>query len=455
MLSLSVTTSAGAQPVRQTGSTAAAGVPAAPAAAQPRTVTLITGDKVTVTPAGDAGTMTVSGPHGEPVAAHTDKVGKDLYVYPESAAPYVSAGLLDKELFNVTGLVADGYDDARVNHLPLIVTYTHDATARAQAAPRGANRVRTLSSINGAALTEDHDKAAEFWSAVTAKVSASAVSRSSALLASPAPRPTLAAVSPRSGWRQGQGHARRFDRPDRCARGVARGQHRQGRGRRRTRHRRRRRTPRSGGPGRGGDQLRTGPAPRWRRRSSGPGDRRYGRRGPPRARHPCGLHHRRDRRGLRWQGEGRRPRRPAARRQGPQRLRRRTGFLDPGRYGVGRPGRPRQGHQHEPRRKPVRRVRPAQPGRQPTQRRDRRVVHHRRRQLGSGLEDGRRARRRGCALTVGAVDGDDRLADFSSRGPRWSDSAVKPEITAPGVDILAARSRYAGGTGDYTTMSGT
>ncbi len=53
------------------------------------------------------------------------------------------------------------------------------------------------------------------------------------------------------------------------------------------------------------------------------------------------------------------------------------------------------------------------------------------------------------------MDGDDRLADFSSRGPRWSDSAVKPEITAPGVDILAARSRYAGGTGDYTTMSGT
>lgn len=43
------------------------------------------------------------------------------------------------------------------------------------------------------------------------------------------------------------------------------------------------------------------------------------------------------------------------------------------------------------------------------------------------------------ALTVGAVDGKDRLADFSSRGPRPGDQAVKPELTAPGVDIIAAR----------------
>ncbi|GAA3770739.1 hypothetical protein GCM10022206_06720 [Streptomyces chiangmaiensis] len=196
MLSLSVTTSADAQAARQVESSASAGAsgPAAAAAQQsrPRTVTLITGDKVVVTPAGGAGTVTVRGPHGEPIAAHTDKVGKDLYVYPDSAAPYVSAGLLDKELFNVTGLVADGYDDARVSHLPLIVTYTRGATARTQAAPRGATRVRTLSSINGAALTEEHGKAAEFWSAITSKVSASAVARSNTLLASPAPKPTLA-----------------------------------------------------------------------------------------------------------------------------------------------------------------------------------------------------------------------------------------------------------------------
>ncbi len=43
-----------------------------------------------------------------------------------------------------------------------------------------------------------------------------------------------------------------------------------------------------------------------------------------------------------------------------------------------------------------------------------------------------------AALTVGAVDGNDKLADFSSTGPRVGDSAIKPDVTAPGVDITAA-----------------
>ncbi|MFD0417202.1 S8 family serine peptidase [Streptomyces sp. NPDC127108] len=43
-----------------------------------------------------------------------------------------------------------------------------------------------------------------------------------------------------------------------------------------------------------------------------------------------------------------------------------------------------------------------------------------------------------AALTVGAVDGRDKLADFSSQGPRVGDGAVKPDVTAPGVGITAA-----------------
>jgi subtilisin family serine protease len=43
------------------------------------------------------------------------------------------------------------------------------------------------------------------------------------------------------------------------------------------------------------------------------------------------------------------------------------------------------------------------------------------------------------ALAVGAVDGRDALAFFSSRGPRLGDFAMKPEITAPGVNIVGAR----------------
>lgn len=63
------------------------------------------------------------------------------------------------------------------------------------------------------------------------------------------------------------------------------------------------------------------------------------------------------------------------------------------------------------------------------------------------------------ALTVGAVDKSDALADFSSRGPRLGDMAMKPEITAPGVDIVAARA--AGTTmgtpvdANYTSANGT
>jgi subtilisin family serine protease len=64
-----------------------------------------------------------------------------------------------------------------------------------------------------------------------------------------------------------------------------------------------------------------------------------------------------------------------------------------------------------------------------------------------------------AALTVGAVDRDDQLAGFSSRGPRKGDGAIKPDITAPGVDIVAAKAAH-GQIGDpaadgYVSLSGT
>ncbi|MEU0613802.1 S8 family serine peptidase [Streptomyces albogriseolus] len=66
------------------------------------------------------------------------------------------------------------------------------------------------------------------------------------------------------------------------------------------------------------------------------------------------------------------------------------------------------------------------------------------------------------ALTVGAVDDKDKLADFSSTGPRLGDGAVKPDLTAPGVDITAASAKgndIAKEVGEkpagYMTISGT
>lgn len=70
-------------------------------------------------------------------------------------------------------------------------------------------------------------------------------------------------------------------------------------------------------------------------------------------------------------------------------------------------------------------------------------------------------------ITVGALDdgrtistGDDKVAEFSSRGP--SGQYIKPDLVAPGVDIIstAAPAAMAGkgkrlGNAEYTTMSGT
>ncbi|HEX9985722.1 MAG TPA: S8 family serine peptidase [Thermoanaerobaculia bacterium] len=55
------------------------------------------------------------------------------------------------------------------------------------------------------------------------------------------------------------------------------------------------------------------------------------------------------------------------------------------------------------------------------------------------------------AITVGATDGDDRLASFSSRGPVHVTLTMKPEVVAPGVDIRSAK--VGGGTVVYSGTS--
>jgi subtilisin family serine protease len=64
-----------------------------------------------------------------------------------------------------------------------------------------------------------------------------------------------------------------------------------------------------------------------------------------------------------------------------------------------------------------------------------------------------------AALTVGAVNKSDQLASFSSRGPRLGNLAMKPDIAAPGVGIVAARAAETSlGTpvsDRYTRLNGT
>ncbi|MEU2614911.1 S8 family serine peptidase [Micromonospora sp. NPDC007271] len=63
-----------------------------------------------------------------------------------------------------------------------------------------------------------------------------------------------------------------------------------------------------------------------------------------------------------------------------------------------------------------------------------------------------------AALAVAAFTKSDELAEFSSRGPSADGWAVKPEIAAPGVDIVAARSKdgFLGEPGQlYMPLNGT
>lgn len=60
------------------------------------------------------------------------------------------------------------------------------------------------------------------------------------------------------------------------------------------------------------------------------------------------------------------------------------------------------------------------------------------------------------ALTIAAVDKQDNRADFSSMGPLVRSYGLKPDLSAPGVDINAAASQSVPGIeGMYQSMSGT
>lgn len=134
-----------------------------PTANPTRTVTLVTGDKVTVTDlAGGRKTVSVERPRGATGAVRTQLADGDITVVPDEALPYLRAGTLDRRLFDVSELLRQGLADRTTDELPLIVTYDKGAPT---STPRDARRTRTLASVRGAAV--DADKGRGFWSAFT------------------------------------------------------------------------------------------------------------------------------------------------------------------------------------------------------------------------------------------------------------------------------------------------
>jgi subtilisin family serine protease len=153
---------------------AAAPSPAPHSAAAPgtsHTVTLITGDRVTVTdlPGGKHAVDVKTAKPGAGVK--TFDVKGDLHVVPDTAMGYVAAGLLDADLFNVSLLIEYGYDDESVDATPIIVERSGQAPTFAAPLP-GLDVLAELPSIGGEAATLGHADSASAWQALTSGATA-------------------------------------------------------------------------------------------------------------------------------------------------------------------------------------------------------------------------------------------------------------------------------------------
>lgn len=402
---------AGPAPDPARSRTAAARTAAADAA---RTVTLVTGDRVTVTDLGGGRkTVAVERPEGATGAVRTSSFGGRTTVVPDEALPYLRDGSLDERLFDVGALLEQGLADSETGELPLIVTYGKGVRA---ATPRGAERTRSLPSVRGAAVEADKGRA--FWREFTrrgagvegvwldGRVTAD-MAESNAQIGTPeaweagltGKGVTVAVLD--SGVDAGHpdlagriAQSRSFIPGEEVADRHGHGTHV---------------TSTVGGSGAASDGKEKGVAP-GATLAVGKvlDDEGFGSESEIIA-------------GMEWAArdvdadivsmslgstepsDGTDPMAEAV-----NTLSRETGALFV--IAAGNTGAPSS--------------------------------------IGSpGAAD--------AALTVGAVDSADQAAWFTSAGPRYGDNALKPDLSAPGVGILAARSRLAEGSGDYTSMDGT
>ncbi|QNP68997.1 S8 family serine peptidase [Streptomyces roseirectus] len=151
---------AGGEPAR------AAGVGARPAT----TVTLITGDRVAVGEDGRVASL-VRGEGREKVGFSVRRAGGHTHVIPQDALRLIADGVLDRRLFDVTRLAADGYGDA----LPLIVSYRGPAMKTAARDPFAGLAVRerrALPAVDGEAFAVSGAATPALWKAVTGRASA-------------------------------------------------------------------------------------------------------------------------------------------------------------------------------------------------------------------------------------------------------------------------------------------
>ena len=148
----------GDKPAKSVG-TAAAG-------RAPVSVTLVTGDRVLVREEG-GGRRSVSlepASGREGIDVHQTEVDGELHVFPGDVVPFLAADRLDRDLFNIDALIAQGYDDAALDTVPLIATTS--GSPRSLSVLTAADQGAALQSIDGRAMSVDKDRAADFWDSV-------------------------------------------------------------------------------------------------------------------------------------------------------------------------------------------------------------------------------------------------------------------------------------------------
>lgn len=148
---------------------------AAGAAQVVRTVTLVTGDRVLVDGSGRVtGVERAEGRERIPFSVRV--VDGHTHVVPGDAELLLARGRLDPRLFDVTRLVADGYDDTGRADLPLIVTFRGKKAPTTSPFTRAGTEIgRALPVVNGRAMRPVKKRGAAFWEALTGAAGRDAV----------------------------------------------------------------------------------------------------------------------------------------------------------------------------------------------------------------------------------------------------------------------------------------
>lgn len=133
-----------------------------------REITLITSDRVTVS--GTGAVLRVQpgpGRDGQLITRFTENGNE--YVVPKDAERAIAAGRLDRRLFDISALLAAGLDDRRSPSLPLLVTSASGprAAAVAPAALPGTTVTRPMPSLGATAMTSAKKDTGQLWRAVS------------------------------------------------------------------------------------------------------------------------------------------------------------------------------------------------------------------------------------------------------------------------------------------------